>query len=200
MSARTFATLDPNRIDGSLSLSQGNCVVTTNAIVDYNRKALGTLAFGAGTIAFECYFWSTSRPNSGLLNLCSVGVASTACPLNLYVGGDTSTASVVSCGLRPSDGSGGATGAGIYSNGALQGSAFNQVAERSCIGVMLVNDPTTPIVSFHVNGNNVGQFTLTAGLFYVPAVSIGSASVGDVSAYLNFGQYALDYPLMQVTK
>ncbi len=196
MTARTLATLDPNRADGSLSLSQGNLVVTTNAVCTFSRKVLGTLAFAAGVVAFECYFWSTSRPNAGLVNLCSVGVASVAAPLNQYTGGDTVTATVDSCGLRTSDGAG---NAGIYRGGSVT-TALQQVSERTCIGVLLDCTGASPIVSFQANGNYLGQQTLTAGLFYVPSISIGSGTVGDVSAYLNFGQHALDYPLMQVNK
>jgi hypothetical protein len=200
--SKIVCTLDPNRCDSHILLSQGNLVITNDAIVDYNRKVMGTLAFAAGTIAFEGYFWSNSRPANGLANLCSIGVASVRCPINgtnAYVGGDTVAGQIASCGLRPSDGTGSATGAGMYMNNTLQGSAFNTIGERQCIGVMLVNDPVTPIVAFQVDNNYLGQVTLPAGLFYVPAISIGcSASAGDVNAYVNFGQYRLDYPTMLV--
>jgi hypothetical protein len=197
--SKIVCTLDPNNCDSHILLSQGNLVCTNDAIVDFHRKVKGTIPFAAGTIAFEGYFWSTSRPTSGLVNLCSIGVCSHQTPTNEYVGGDTTSATVASCGLRPSDGT--VNGAGIYLGGALQGSAFNNAGERACIGVMLVNDPVTPIVTFQINGHYQQQVNLPAGLFYVPAVSVGcSATAGDVNAYVNFGQYRLDYPNMVVFK
>jgi hypothetical protein len=201
MSAKTFCTLDLHRCDSALSISQGGLVVTTNKLADFHRKVLGTLAFSTSSLAFECQFWSTSRPTLGLVNLCAVGVASIGSAISgKFVGEDTTSGLVASCGLRPSNGTGGDTGAGIYSNNVLQQS-FRQIDERQVIGVLLSNDPTTPIVAFHVNGNYLGQFTLPAGLLYAPAVSLGStAAAGDVSAYLNFGQYALDFPYMSVSR
>lgn len=193
--SKIIDTLDPNRCDNSIILSQGFTVATNNAIVDYNRKVTGNLAFAAGRIAYECKFWSNSRPTNGPANLTSVGVCSVQTPVTgHYVGGDTVTATVDSCGLRPSDGSAGGGLAGIYRNNALVGSTFANCFERQTIGVMLDNTVSPPIVAFQVNGQPAGQATLTAGLFYLPAISIGcSASAGDISAFLNFGQYRFDY-------
>ena len=193
MTARTLATLDPNRRDGSLSLAQGNLVVTTNVICDFHRKVLGTLGFATGTIGYEMEFYSTSDPQTGLTNLVSIGVADVSVPTNTYVGED-----LLSFGLRPSDGSG---NAGFYNNNALVGSTFPFVGERNKIGVALFNDPATPIVSFQVNGNYLGQMALTAGHFYLPAIGLGAtAAAGDVSAIVNFGQNLFYYPNMSVLK
>jgi hypothetical protein len=203
MTSRIFCTLDPHRCNSGLTLSQGNRVVTTNAIQNFHRMVFGTLAFAAGKIAFECSFWSTSRPTLGLVDLCSVGVAAVHADFNSnYCGEAVPVGGVIqSVGLRPSDGSGGATGAGIYTSDTLVGSAFNTVAERKVIGVFLDNTPATPIVTFSVNGSYIGQVNLTAGTFYVPAVSLGAiASPDDVSAYLNFGQSRFDFPVFSVTK
>lgn len=193
--SRILCTLDPNRCDGNILLSQGFTIATNNAIVDYNRKVLGTLAFASGRLAFECTFWSNSRPAKGPPNLSSVGVVSVQTPITgHYVGGDTTSATVDGCGLRPSDG---ATTplAGLYRNNALVGSTFDACFERQVIGVLLDNTVSPPLVSFQVNGSYSGQSVLTAGLFYVPAVSIGcAASAGDIGAYLNFGQYRFEYP------
>lgn len=202
MASKILCTLDPHRCNSGLTLSQGNRVVTTNAIETYNRAVFGTIAIAAGQLAFECYFWSTSRPSLGLTNLCSVGVAAVNADYNTnYVGQAAPVSTIIqSCGLRPSDGTGSATGAGIYTNNAST-TTFNTVAERSCIGVLLDCTGAAPIVAFHVNGSYINQVTLSAGTFYVPAVSIGSTvAAGDVSAYLNFGQNRLDYPFFSVSK
>jgi hypothetical protein len=202
--SKTICTLDQNRCDQHLLLSQGFTVVTNDSIVDYNRKVLGTIAVAAGRVGFECSFWSNSRPTNGPVNLSSVGVASVLSPINgtnSNVGGDTVSSTVDSCGLRPSDGSAGGGLAGIYRNNALVGSTFPNCFERQVISVLLDNTQSPPIVSFGVQGNYVGQSVLTAGLFYVPAVSIGcSAAAGDISAYLNFGQYRLEFPNMWINE
>jgi len=201
--SKVICTLDPNRCDSHLLLSQGFTVVTNDSIVDYNRKVLGTLAFAAGRVGFECSFWSNSRPTLGPVNLASVGVASVLSPINgtnSYVGGDTVTSTVDSCGLRPSTGAS-TNAAGIYRNNALVGSAFQNCFERQVISVLLDCTGAAPIVSFGVQGNYVGQATLTAGLFYVPAVSVGcSTTAADISAYLNFGQYRLEFPNMWINE
>jgi hypothetical protein len=193
--SRVLCTLDPNRCDGAILLSQGFTVATNNAVVDYNRKVLGTLAFAAGRIAFECTFWSNSRPKKGPTNLASVGVVSAQTPITgAYVGGDTVTSVVDGAGLRPSDGAT-TPKAGLYRGNSLVGSTFDACFERQVIGVLLDNTLAAPTVSFQVNGSYSGQVALTAGLFYLPAVSIGcSASAGDISAFLNFGQYRFEYP------
>jgi hypothetical protein len=203
MASRILCTLDPHRCNAGLLLSQGNRVVTTNAIETYNRMVFGTLAMASGQLAFECYFWSTSRPTGGLTDLCSVGLAVVNADYNSnYCGQAAPIGGVIqSAGLRPSDGTGSDTGAGLYTNDTLVGSAFQSVEERTCIGVLYDALGATPIVAFHVNGSYVGQISLTAGKFYVPAVSIGSsAAAGDVSAYLNFGQNRFDFPNMTVNK
>lgn len=205
MANRILCTLDPHRCNAGLTLSQGNRVATTNAIETYNRMVFGTLAMASGQLAFECYFWSTSRPTGGLTNLCSVGVAAVNADYNSnYCGQAAPVSSVIqSVGLRPSDGTGSATGAGIYTNNAIAAgtAAFQSVTERLCIGVLYDALSATPIAAFHVNGSYIGQVSLTAGTFYVPAVSIGSSvAPGDVSAYLNFGQNRFDFPYMSVTK
>lgn len=190
---KIYCTLDPHRLGNDLALSQGNLVVTTTDIVDIHRAVFGTLAMASGMLAFECEFWSTSQPAAGLANLCSVGVAAVGSSLAKYVGEETT-----SWGFRPTEHA-------VYNNNAsISGSAspaLQAVAERNVIGVLLDNTVSPGIASWHVNGNYIFQATLTAGLFYVPAVSIGSsASPNDVSAYLNFGQNLLKFPLFQVQK
>jgi hypothetical protein len=170
--SKIVCTLDPNRCDKSHSVVAGQPR-------HHERRDRRLQPQGHGharvrrweRIAFECYFWSTAGPANGLANLCSIGVASVRCPMNgtnAYVGGDTVAGQIASCGLRPSDGTGSATGAGIYMNNTLQGSAFNTIGERQCIGVMLVNDPSTPIVAFQVDNNYLGQVTLPAGCSTFP--------------------------------
>jgi len=185
-----YSVLDPNRCDANLSVQQGGLVVTTaplnGAALDIHRACFGTLALGSGHIGFECQFWSNSRPSAGLVNLCSVGVATPDSLTSKMVGEQTTSFGLNICT--------GANASGIYNNNALVGSAFPQiVAERSVISVLLYNDPSAPFVSWSVDGNYLGQATLPTGKFWVPAVSIGSATPGDVSAYLNFGQRRLNY-------
>lgn len=192
-----FCTLDPHRLGDGLELSQGNLIVRTKKICDFRRMVLGTIALGAGTAGFECYFYSTSFPSAGLVNLTSVGVAVANCALDKVVGEEVtadSAAEPMSWGLISAGGLTSA-GAGIHGGGALLVST-PEVAERTCTGVLLRNGPS-PYVSWQANGNFLGQVALPPGQFYVPAVSIGSsASPIDVAAYLNFGQRGLDFPGM----
>lgn len=188
--SRIVATLDPHRCGDGLELLQGNVVVTTNKVCDFHRSVFGTLAIGIGTVAFECYFYSTSNPSAGLVNLCSVGIAVQDAALDKYVGEEADTSGPLSWGLRTSDGAG---NAGIYA-GDTQLIALDQIPERKCIGVILYNDSSAPYVAWQLEGNTLGQVALPTGRFFVPAVSIGSAaSPNDNNAYLNFGQHPLDF-------
>lgn len=202
MASKILCTLNPHACNSGLTLSQSNCVVVTNAVQTFNRMVFGTLAMATGTLAFECQFFSVSNPTLGLANLCSVGVAHVAADYNSnYCGQAVPVGGIIqSVGLRPSNGTGSSTGAGIYTSNALSGSAFNQVAERQVLGVFVNLNLGTPLVAFHVNGSYIGQVALTPGAFYVPAVSLGSTvTPNDVAAYLNFGQTRLIYPNMQVS-
>lgn len=192
MPSKILATLDPHRLGDGLVLSQGNLVVTTNSVLDIHRSAFGSIEMAEGMSAFECQFWSTSRPSAGLANLCSVGIAESDASLAKYVGEEAT-----SWGFRPTE-------AAVYNNDAsISGAAspaIQTTAERVTIGVLLDCIASPPIAVWHVNGNPIFQVTLSANKFYVPAVSIGSSTPGDVSAYLNFGQRLLNFPLMSVTK
>jgi len=77
--------------------------------------------------------------------------------------------------------------------------ALQAIDERQCISVFYYGDVSAPKASWSVNGNYLGQVDLTAGKFYLPAVSIGSAaSPNDVAAYVNFGQRGLNYPNLTI--
>lgn len=192
MPSKVLATLDPHRLGDGLVLSQGNLVVTTTKVCDIHRSVFGTIAMAEGMSAFECQFWSTSRPSAGLSGLCRVGLAEVDSSLAKAVGEEST-----SWGLGPTE-------AEITNNNASISSgaspAIQTIAERVCHGVLLDCTVSPPIAVWHVNGNPIFQATLTANKFYVPAVSIGSTIAGDVSAYLNFGQRLLNFPLMSVTK
>jgi hypothetical protein len=193
--SRVYATLDPHRLGDGLELLQGNLVVTTNKVCDFHRMVMGSIAIGVGTVAFECYFYSTSNPSAGLVNLSSVGVAFQDAALDQYVGEEADSNGPVSWGFRPSDGAG---NAGIYA-GDTDLDPLDQRPERHCLGVLLYNDPVSPFVAWQIDGNAMGQEALPTGKFYVPAVSIGSsASPDDNAAYLNFGQHPLDFPVFTV--
>lgn len=180
---KIICTLDPHRMGDKLALSQGNVVVTTTDVCDFHRAVFGNIAIPLNVMAFECYFWSTSNPASGLVNMCSVGIVQKGSSINKYVGEEST-----SYGLRTSDGAG---NAGIYNNNGVL-TALPQIAERQCIGVLLNADISNPYVSWQVNGNYLGQVALPTGKFWLPAISIGSGTPGDVSAYFNAGQHPFD--------
>lgn len=193
MPSRIVCTLDPHRLGPALTLGRGNLDVSTVGIVDIHRAVFGTLAAGAGQWAMECFFWSELQPQAGLANLCSVGVAEVAQGLDKYVGEQA-----LSWGLRPAEGA-------VYNNNAsISGSAspaIQPIAERQCIGVFLDMTGATPICAWQVNGNLIFQSNLTAGKFYVPAVSVGATSAsGIVTASLNFGQSLFNFPIFSVLK
>jgi hypothetical protein len=189
MPSRILCTLDPHRLGAGLLLDQGNLVVTcAGSDISYpanvNRSAFGTIAVGAGTVSFECYFYSTLR--NSLSNLAAVGVAENTCSLSAYVG-----SSALSWGYFPANGE-------IRNNGvAINDSSSPEVkpaAERQCISVLLVQG-AAPYAVWMVDGNVVFQANLTPGKFYVPAVSLGATVAGDVSACFNFGgDHLFDFP------
>ena len=195
---RIVCTLDPHRLGPGLVLSQGNLVVScAGSDISYPamfaRAVFGTIAIAAGRVAFECSFWSTSRPAAGLSNLCSVGVAEVTEPLNQFVGHGA-----LSYGYRPTE-------AQVWNNNAdistgVAAPALQPVAERQKIGVLLDCTGANPICSWQVNGSYIFQTQLHPSKFYVPAVSIGSTTPGDVSAEFNFGQFLFWYPFFSVSQ
>lgn len=184
MATRIYSTLDPNRLGPKLFLSQGNLIVSTTEACDIARAVFGTRPIGAGRVAFECAFFSQSQPAAGLVDLCAVGVAALNSPLDEAIGSNASTFAYL-----PAN-------ADIRNNGiSLVDSSFPDLQvqkERVFIGVML--DMVAAVVSWHVNGSYIGQAALDPTKQYLPAVSIGSSTPGDVSAQLNFGQYLLNFP------
>jgi hypothetical protein len=184
MPTRIYSTLDPNRLGPKLSLSQGNLIVSTTEACDIARAVFGTRPIGAGRVAFECAFFSQSQPAAGLVDLCAVGVAALNSPFDQAIGENASTYAYL-----PAN-------ADIRNDGISfvdSSSPDIQVQkERVWIGVML--DMVAGIVSWHVNGSYIGQISVDQTKSYLPAVSIGSSTPGDVSAQLNFGQYLLNFP------
>lgn len=198
---KVWCTLDPHRLGDKLELSQGNLVVSTTEVCDYQRGAFGTIALGVGNASFECYFWSTSRPAGGLIDLCAVGLVEVGSALDQVIGDEleaTTAALPMSWALRTNTTDTGGHYAAIVAGGIELDRLLAQ-DERVCIGVFFFGDISAPKVAFHINGNWLAQADLTPGRFYLPAVSIGSsASPTDVNAYLNFGQRGLDHPDMQI--
>lgn len=198
---KVVCTLDPHRLGDKLELSQGNLVVSTTEVCNFQRGAFGTIALGVGNASFECYFYSTSRPAGGLVDLCAVGLVEVGSALDQVIGDETeatTSAFPMSWALRTNSTDSGGHYAAIVAGGVELDRLLSQ-DERVCIGVFFYGDILAPKVAFHINGNWIGQADLTPGRFYLPAVSIGSsASPDDVAAYLNFGQRGLNYPNMQV--
>lgn len=192
MTSRIVCTLDPHRLGPGLALGRGNLDVTTTDVCDSQRAVFGNVAIGAGIVAFTCYFWSKSRPAAGLVGLCSVGVAQVDGPLDQTVGLDVTT-----WGYLVPD-------AQVWNRHLISGTEsplLQPVAERMCIGVLVDMTVTpSPQIAWSVNGNLVFQADLEIDKFYLPAVSIGSDSPGDVTASLNFGQSLFDYPKFSVQK
>lgn len=172
--SRRFATLDPNKLGSSLRLDYGNLVVTTTeGNLSMERAAFGNIAKGNGRAYFETYFYSESRGDLSLL--LSVGIARIDAPLNQYIGRDATT-----YGLRAADG-------GIW-NDNTEIVAGSIPGERVCLGVFLDLLASPPTCAWSVDGSEYALVELDAGHFWLPAVSIGSDTAGDVSAFVNFGQ------------
>lgn len=180
MSSRSFAILNPNAKGAGLALDYGNTVVTTDTdgLDLTSQRVHGTIPKAVGHAFYEMFFWSESRGD--LTGLLSVGVAEADSALNMKVGEDAQ-----SFGLWPAEG-------GIYSNGILV-AAGQPVGERACISVYLrmLGSAGTYLV-FFVEGSLYAGFFITDGKFWVPAIGIGSAVAGDVSAFFNSGQRAFE--------
>lgn len=189
MTAKTFATLNPNALGSGLALDLGNLVVTTNAdSLDGSRAVFGTIPKAVGHGFFAGYFYSTSRGD--LSGLASIGLCRTTAGLDKYVGQDS-----LGWGLRPFDG-------GIWHNGASVVSG-NPMDERLCISVYCnFNAPTGPYLAWFVDGSFYASVILPTdshgGFFWVPAVSIGGDVAGDLSCFVNFGQRPFDSQPMPV--
>jgi hypothetical protein len=192
MTNKVVCTLSSNKVGAKLALSQGNLVVTTTDVADIHRAVFGTLAMGSGQVSFECAFWSNAQAVGGLSGLASVGVAQADCSIAKYVGEEAN-----SFGYFPAD-------AVVKNNNAvistLASPPLQAQPERQYIGVFLDFTVSPPIISWQINGAYLFQTNLTTGRFYVPAVSIGSTTPGDISAYVNFGQSRFQYPIFQVNK
>lgn len=194
MSTKIVCTLDRNRTGPGLELEADNVTVTTTIACDFRRAIFGTLAHGSGIVAYEAYVWSQSQPQAGLLNLVSIGlVAEGKCSVKEYVGGEP-----YSYGFRPADGRVDNNGVQISSNSA---GSIQPVQERHCIGVY-IDLSGSPFAAWAVDGATVFQHALPSGQFWLPALSIGSSTAGDIQAECNFGGDArlLDYPYWQVLK
>jgi hypothetical protein len=194
MPTKIVSTLDLNRMGPLLDLAADNVTATTTDVCDFNRAIFGTLAFGAGTAAFESWIWSKSQPQAGLLNLVSIGIAAEGkCSLKKYVGSE-----LYSFGLRPADARADNNGVQVSSDSS---GAIPTIAERRCIGTYLDLTASTPIVAWFVDGNPVFQCDIPSGLFWLPAISLGSTAPGDIQIENNFGgNRLLDYPYFRVYK
>jgi len=177
MGARLYATLDQNRVGESLLLDQSLLVVVTGEACDIHRMILGTLPAYSGRFVYECYFWSQSRGD--LSGLVSIGVAAVGADITQFVG-----ESADSFGFRVPDGE-------IWNNNASI-ATVNSSAERVAISVILDLSPSSCTCDFLINGSSVYQATLPTGQGWLPAISIGSAEAGDISASVNFGQNRFD--------
>lgn len=186
MTARTFATLDPNALGSGLALDLGNLVVTTNqdsqGSASNSCTVFGTIPKAVGHAYFEAYFYSISRGD--LTGLLSIGLAEVTADLDRRVGDGFDT-----WGLRPAEG-------GIWNDG-LEILTGDPIAERICIGVLAQFDaPSGPTLNFFTDGSFYGRVVMnvssSGSAFYVPAIGIDLSVAGDVSAFINFGQRAFD--------
>lgn len=182
MTAKTYATLNPNAIGQDLELDQGNLVVTNLGLAATSNgeasAVFGTVPKAVGHARFDCYFYSNSRGN--MSGICSVGLSRPEGALDGAVGDDA-----YSWGMRPGEG-------GIWHNGA-QVVAGVPVDERRCITVYInFNSDAGPYLAWFVDGNFYANVFLptdsSGGFFWLPAVSIAASAPGDVSAFCNFGQ------------
>lgn len=182
MTARTYSTLDANRIGPGLAPDDSNLRVTTLIACDGKRMILGDLAQFSGVSTYEVYFWSTLR--NPLTALASYGVAQPDVDLANFVGGD---AAGKSWGFRPADGQ-------VWNaNANVSGTSVQAVAERVCLGLRLTLGPSLCTCEWLVNGSVVySTSALPTGKAWVPAISMGSTVAGDVSATVNFGLNRFD--------
>lgn len=184
MTTRVNSTLNPNALGPGLVLDYGNVVVSTNAgALDIHRKVLGRIPKGVGISYFE--FWHYSNLQGNLANLVAVGIAQQDAPLDTAVGEDAT-----SWGFQLTE--------GVTRNNNATVDTYQPVAERTCVGVLLVNDPMSPTVSWYVNGSLLGTNAIAAGKFWVPAISIGTDAdgAGGLKAFVNFGQRPFEHPII----
>lgn len=184
MTAKLFATLDPNALGPELALDQGNLVVMSeDDNLDGNRVVFATLAKGIGRGRVDAYFYSDSRGDFSTL-AASFGFCRPSGSIETYCGADDE-----SYGLLPFMG-------GVWHNGVkvVDGPP---VTERRCISLVFNADHSFgPVAIWYVDGNFYGYVELppdsSGNPFWVPAIGTGGPIAEDLRAFLNFGQRPFD--------
>lgn len=173
--ARIFATLNPSALGPFMELEDGGLVVTTNTGgLSINRLARGTVPVVSGRSFFEVAFYG----EGALLDQAAVGIVRSTHGLAKYVG-EQSTG----WGLKVGNG-------GIFNNNA-QSVATDPVGKEVYIGVLVDMDAFT--CTWFVNGTPIGSVSI-ANAFWYPAITVSSQIAYDLRCYVNFGQYAFEYP------
>lgn len=183
MTTRDYAKLDRSRLGPNLLLDDSDLQITTDSSCDGERKVLGSLPVMSGEYAYETYFWSTSQGD--LTGLASFGLANPDSPLNVATGNDTSSVGY------------------FFAEGEIRGLTRNHgiistldspgaQAERVCLAVHASLSPSSPYCEFLVNGTVVSTIDLPSGRAWMPSISVGSSSAGDLRAAMNAGQWRFD--------
>lgn len=174
--ARVYATLDPGALGPSMELEQGGLIVTSNAAsLNISRHARGNVATLAGSYYFEAAFYG----DGALLNQAAVGIVRATHSLAKYVG-EQSTG----YGLKVGNG-------GVYSNNA-QVVATDPVAKETYIGVYV--DMAALTCRWFINGSLLAEVAISNSRWY-PAVTVSATEAYALRCYVNFGQYAFEYPV-----
>lgn len=179
------SVLNQNALGPGLTLNQGGLVVTTTTDALSNaRKVLATQPRAIGSTGFECQFWSTSRP--ALLPAGNrVGLATPDCSLTTCVGNDASS---IGYDINTGD---------IFVN-SVSVANIGPCVERKVITVY-ARILRSGILRFCVGINGAPQIDYNTGLSgytWLPAATVCGSNAADINAFFNFGQTAMNYPLI----
>lgn len=183
MSTQIFSRLSSNSADPSILIAQSGSSITTGANALSNaRKALGDTPKATGFFYWEAICWTTTL--NALGSNFAIGIAEASSPLNTAVGVDAH-----SYAYYPGTGE-------VRNNNAVVSSSANWVsAERTVIQVFGNLNSVSGQLQFGVNGSWLGAFTVAAGTFYVPALTVAGGNAGENNIYVNFGLTGFLFPI-----
>lgn len=171
--ARQYARFDNATIGSGLVATDGGLVITTTLnSTSRSRMARSTFSLDGVGYGAEFVFWGDATSL-----LASVGLVLAATGLNAEVG-----VAAGSVGWRLDSGE-------IRLSGTVVTSGLSPVGKGQIVGVQFVESPGFAYsVRFSVDGTNVAEITLPSKQWHF-AVSLASATAGQLSAAVNAGQW-----------
>lgn len=177
MSARQFATFNPNALGPTLELELGGLVVASNAnSTDKNRVARSLIGSGNQSFFFEAVVYGDEDLAADQV---FVGIVKGTARLDRYVG-YTNTGYGLDVG-----------GGGIY-YADVEVESTPAAGKEIYIGVFVSFVSMT--CTWFINGSPAATVSIDPGIWY-PAISLGNTEAYKKKVFVSFGQRAFAYPV-----